>query len=114
MRQYAAGVCLLTVRDDIDDVGTTVTSVMSVSADPPVVAVGLAAGGYPAEVLVVVLMLDQVNTRIPEPVTTPQARSFLDKTCQGATAATHSMRRRIDANLLGNLQCALLVQQQRR
>ena len=46
-------------------------------------------------------MLDQVNTRIPEPVTTPQARSFLDKTCQGATAATHRMRRRIDANLLG-------------
>jgi flavin reductase (DIM6/NTAB) family NADH-FMN oxidoreductase RutF len=51
LRQYAAGVCLLTVRDDIDDVGTTVTSVMSVSADPPLVAVGLAAGGYPAEVL---------------------------------------------------------------
>ena len=48
---YAAGVCLLTVRDDIDDVGTTVTSVMSVSAAPPLVAVGLTAGGYPAEVL---------------------------------------------------------------
>jgi flavin reductase (DIM6/NTAB) family NADH-FMN oxidoreductase RutF len=42
---------LLTVRDDIDDVGTTVTSVTSVSADPPLVAVGLAADGYPAEVL---------------------------------------------------------------
>ena len=51
LRQYAAGVCLLTVRDDIDDVGTTVTSVMSVSAKPPLIAVGLAAGGYPAEVL---------------------------------------------------------------
>jgi flavin reductase (DIM6/NTAB) family NADH-FMN oxidoreductase RutF len=51
MRQLAAGVCLLTVRDDIDDVGTTVTSVMSASADPPLVAVGLAADGYPAEVL---------------------------------------------------------------
>lgn len=49
--QLAAGVCLLTVRDDIDDVGTTVSSVMSVSADPPLVAVGLSAGGYPAEVL---------------------------------------------------------------
>ncbi len=49
--QYAAGVCLLTVKDGIDDVGTTVTSVMSVSADPPLVAVGLTAGGYPAEVL---------------------------------------------------------------
>ncbi|TFV58336.1 flavin reductase [Geodermatophilus sp. DF01-2] len=51
LRQYAAGVCLLTVRDDIDDVGTTVSSVMSVSARPPLVAVGLTAGGYPAEVL---------------------------------------------------------------
>ena len=49
--QYAAGVCLLTVKDGIDDVGTTVTSVMSVSAAPPLVAVGLTAAGYPAEVL---------------------------------------------------------------
>src|SRR3954469_12227111 len=49
--QYASGVCLLTVRDGIDDVGTTVSSVMSVSASPPLVAVGLNAGGYPAEVL---------------------------------------------------------------
>jgi flavin reductase (DIM6/NTAB) family NADH-FMN oxidoreductase RutF len=56
LRQYAAGVCLLTVRDGIDDVGTTVSSVMSVSADPPLVAVGLSAGGYPAEVL------DEVGT----------------------------------------------------
>lgn len=51
LRQYAAGVALMTVRDDIDDVGTTVTSVMSVSAEPPLVAVGLTAEGYPAEVL---------------------------------------------------------------
>ncbi|HEV7725692.1 MAG: Flavin-dependent reductase [Modestobacter sp.] len=51
LRTYAAGVVLMTVRDDIDDVGTTVTSVMSVSADPPLVAVGLAAEGYPREVL---------------------------------------------------------------
>ena len=51
MRQYSAGVCLLTVRDDIDDVGTTISSVMSVSATPPLIAVGLTAGGYPAEVL---------------------------------------------------------------
>lgn len=54
LRQFAAGVCLLTVRDDIDDVGVTVSSVMSVSADPPLIAVGLAAGGYPAEVLAAV------------------------------------------------------------
>lgn len=51
LRHHAAGVCLLTVQDDIDDVGTTVSSVMSVSARPPLVAVGLSAGGYPAEVL---------------------------------------------------------------
>ena len=51
LRQHPAGVALITVRDDTDDVGTTVTSVMSVSADPPLVAVGLAADGYPAEVL---------------------------------------------------------------
>ena len=51
LRQYAAGVALLTVRDDMDDVGTTVTSVMSVSARPPLVAVGLSAAGYPREVL---------------------------------------------------------------
>jgi flavin reductase (DIM6/NTAB) family NADH-FMN oxidoreductase RutF len=51
LRQHASGVCLLTVRDGIDDVGTTVSSVMSLSASPPLVAVGLTAGGYPAEVL---------------------------------------------------------------
>ena len=50
-RQHAVGVCLLTVHDDIDDIGATVSSVMSVSASPPLVAVGLAAGNYPAEVL---------------------------------------------------------------
>ncbi|WP_409329525.1 flavin reductase family protein [Trujillonella humicola] len=51
LRSYAAGVALLTVRDGIDDVGTTVSSVMSVSAVPPLVAVGLTADGYPREVL---------------------------------------------------------------
>jgi flavin reductase (DIM6/NTAB) family NADH-FMN oxidoreductase RutF len=51
LRSYAAGVALMTVRDGIDDVGTTVSSVMSVSATPPLVAVGLTAAGYPREVL---------------------------------------------------------------
>jgi flavin reductase (DIM6/NTAB) family NADH-FMN oxidoreductase RutF len=51
LRQHAAGICLLTLQDGIDDVGTTVSSVMSVSARPPLVAVGLAADGYPAELL---------------------------------------------------------------
>src|SRR3954466_6945225 len=49
LRQYPAGVCLLTVQDDIDDVGTTVSAVMSVSAVPPLVAVGLAVDGYRGE-----------------------------------------------------------------
>src|SRR3954453_18821265 len=51
MGQYAAGVCLLTVQDGIDDVGTTVSAVMSVSAVPPLVAVGLATDWSPAELL---------------------------------------------------------------
>ncbi|MGY1814768.1 flavin reductase family protein [Blastococcus sp. SYSU D00820] len=51
LRNHAAGVALLTVQDDMDDVGTTVSSVTSVSAVPPLVAVGLAADGYPREVL---------------------------------------------------------------
>jgi flavin reductase (DIM6/NTAB) family NADH-FMN oxidoreductase RutF len=51
LRQHAAGVALLAVQDDIDDVGTTVTSLMSVSADPPLVALALTTGGYPLEVL---------------------------------------------------------------
>jgi flavin reductase (DIM6/NTAB) family NADH-FMN oxidoreductase RutF len=51
LRQYASGVCLLTVQDDIDDVGTTISSVMSVSATPPLVAVGVTAVGYVAELL---------------------------------------------------------------
>ncbi|MEI4273276.1 flavin reductase family protein [Klenkia sp. LSe6-5] len=51
LRQYAAGVALLAVQDDIDDVGTTVTSLMSVSVDPPLVALALTTGGYPLEVL---------------------------------------------------------------
>ncbi|MQA33811.1 flavin reductase family protein [Modestobacter roseus] len=67
LRQHATGVVLLTVRDDIDDVGTTVTSLMSVSADPPLVAVGLAADGYPAEVL------QSVGTAVVNVLAAPQA-----------------------------------------
>src|SRR3954469_6179791 len=51
LAQYAGGVCLLPVRAGIDDVGTTVSSVMSVSASPPLVAVGLTAEGDPAGVV---------------------------------------------------------------
>jgi len=39
------------VRDGRDDLGITVTSFMSVSMDPPMVGVGIAAGSYLREVL---------------------------------------------------------------
>ncbi|GLZ05355.1 hypothetical protein Acsp03_28210 [Actinomadura sp. NBRC 104412] len=44
---------VLTVRDGRDDIGTTVTSLMSVSLDPPMIAVGVASGSYLTEVLTV-------------------------------------------------------------
>ena len=48
---WAAGVTLLTITDDRDDIGTTVSAFMPLSLDPPMVAVALIAGSYPAEVL---------------------------------------------------------------
>jgi flavin reductase (DIM6/NTAB) family NADH-FMN oxidoreductase RutF len=48
---WAAGVTLITISDDRDDIGTTVSAFLPVSADPPLVAVSLMAGSYPAEVL---------------------------------------------------------------
>ncbi|WP_030164674.1 flavin reductase family protein [Spirillospora albida] len=48
---FATGVVVLTVRDGRDDHGTTVTSFMSVSLEPPMVAVGVASSSYLAEVL---------------------------------------------------------------
>jgi flavin reductase (DIM6/NTAB) family NADH-FMN oxidoreductase RutF len=48
---WAAGVTLLTIADDRDDIGTTVSAFMPVSLDPPLVAVSLIADSYPAEVL---------------------------------------------------------------
>jgi len=48
---WAAGVTLLTIADGRDDIGTTVSAFMPVSLDPPLVAVSLIAGSYPAEVL---------------------------------------------------------------
>jgi flavin reductase (DIM6/NTAB) family NADH-FMN oxidoreductase RutF len=46
---WAAGVTLVTVADGRDDVGTTVSAFCPVSDDPPLVAVSLMAGSYPAE-----------------------------------------------------------------
>ncbi|MET8144945.1 flavin reductase family protein [Sphaerisporangium sp. NPDC005288] len=51
MRQLAAGVVVVTVRDERDDIGTTVTTFTSLSADPPMVLLSLASTGYLCEVL---------------------------------------------------------------
>jgi flavin reductase (DIM6/NTAB) family NADH-FMN oxidoreductase RutF len=48
---WAAGVTLVTIADDRDDIGTTVSAFCPVSLDPPLVLVSLIAGSYPAEVL---------------------------------------------------------------
>lgn len=51
MAQLAAGVAVVTVRDDRDDLGVTVSAIMSVSLEPPLILVSLASRGYLAEVL---------------------------------------------------------------
>ncbi|WP_245691239.1 flavin reductase family protein [Sinosporangium album] len=51
MAQLAAGVAVVAVREGRDDVGTTVTAIMSVSADPPLVLVSLSSTGYLTEML---------------------------------------------------------------
>ncbi len=48
---WAAGVTLVTIADERDDIGTTVSAFCPVSLDPPIVLVSLTAGSYPAEVL---------------------------------------------------------------
>ena len=48
---WAAGITLVTIADDRDDIGTTVSAFLPVSLDPPLVAVSLIADSYPAEVL---------------------------------------------------------------
>ncbi|RKS71634.1 flavin reductase (DIM6/NTAB) family NADH-FMN oxidoreductase RutF [Actinomadura pelletieri DSM 43383] len=48
---FATGVVVLTVRDGRDDLGTTVTSFMSVSLDPPLVVAGVTTSSYLTEVL---------------------------------------------------------------
>ena len=48
---WAAGVTLLTIADDRDDIGATVSGFLPVSLDPPLVCVSLIADSYPAEVL---------------------------------------------------------------
>ncbi len=48
---FATGVVVVTVRDERDDIGATVTAFSTVSLDPPMVVVGIGADAYLAEVL---------------------------------------------------------------
>jgi flavin reductase (DIM6/NTAB) family NADH-FMN oxidoreductase RutF len=48
---FATGVVVVTVRDGRDDIGTTLTAFASVSLDPPMVVIGVAAESYLCEVL---------------------------------------------------------------
>jgi flavin reductase (DIM6/NTAB) family NADH-FMN oxidoreductase RutF len=48
---FATGVVVVTVRDERDDIGATVTAFSSVSLEPPMVVVGIGADAYLAEVL---------------------------------------------------------------
>ncbi|XRQ16699.1 flavin reductase family protein [Actinomadura welshii] len=48
---FATGVVVVTVRDGRDDLGTTVTSFMSVSLAPPMVLASVATASYLTEVL---------------------------------------------------------------
>jgi flavin reductase (DIM6/NTAB) family NADH-FMN oxidoreductase RutF len=49
LNSWTAGVTLVTVADGRDDVGATVSAFCPVSSDPPLVAVSLISGSYPAE-----------------------------------------------------------------
>jgi flavin reductase (DIM6/NTAB) family NADH-FMN oxidoreductase RutF len=51
LANWASGVTVVTLADDRDDIGTTVSAFCPVSLDPPMVLVSLMAGSYPAEVL---------------------------------------------------------------
>jgi flavin reductase (DIM6/NTAB) family NADH-FMN oxidoreductase RutF len=48
---WAGAVTLLTIQDERDDVGVTVSAFCPISFDPPLVLVSLMASSYPAEVL---------------------------------------------------------------
>ncbi|MFC4061349.1 flavin reductase family protein [Planomonospora corallina] len=51
MGQVAGAVSVVTVRDERDDVGTTVSTLTSISLDPPLVMVSMANRGYLNELL---------------------------------------------------------------
>jgi flavin reductase (DIM6/NTAB) family NADH-FMN oxidoreductase RutF len=51
LASWPAAVALLTIADGRDDIGTTVSAVCPIAAEPPLVLVSLIAASYPAEVL---------------------------------------------------------------
>jgi flavin reductase (DIM6/NTAB) family NADH-FMN oxidoreductase RutF len=51
LASWAGAVTLLTIRDERDDVGVTVSAFCPISVDPPLLLVSLMAESYPAEVL---------------------------------------------------------------
>ncbi|WP_239161721.1 flavin reductase family protein [Acrocarpospora phusangensis] len=51
MAQLAGGVAVVTVKDGRDDVGNTVSTLLSVSAQPPLILVSLTSSSYLAELL---------------------------------------------------------------
>ncbi|MFB9799725.1 flavin reductase family protein [Streptomonospora salina] len=51
MSRVATGVTVVTVQDDRDDVGSTVSAFTSVSAEPPLIMVGFSAQSYLCEVI---------------------------------------------------------------
>jgi flavin reductase (DIM6/NTAB) family NADH-FMN oxidoreductase RutF len=48
---WASGVTLVTLADERDDIGATVSAFCPVSLDPPIVLISLMRDSYPAEVL---------------------------------------------------------------
>jgi flavin reductase (DIM6/NTAB) family NADH-FMN oxidoreductase RutF len=51
LASFASGVTLVTIADDRDDVGVTVSAFCPVSRRPPLIAISLIADSYPAELL---------------------------------------------------------------
>ncbi|GAA4955566.1 flavin reductase family protein [Streptomonospora halophila] len=51
MARFATGVTVVTVRDGRDDIGSTISAFTSVSAEPPLVMVGVAKESYLCEVI---------------------------------------------------------------
>ena len=51
LSQFATGVAVVTLRDDLDDLATTATSLVAVSIDPPLISVSTDNGSYFSEAL---------------------------------------------------------------